>query len=772
MSRCLLLVGLAAAAQACDVGYNFGQYKDVHATELRVTLTWWTVEPVSKANVYLSTATGTACNSGYFGAQFHPTSGSVLFSMWDNPKHVGLQNNSEFPFQSLPAGGNCWRNALDASGKSTGVQCGQPWPRNKTASQNVSFHLGAPYEFKLAMTMQNASGALWEVTMLDPVIKSTMSVGRIFFVDAPLGLPMSCRALGQSQDPPKQGLSSYTFLEYFEAPFDYTTVATWKGFTAFAPDGTQYKVPDIMKDCCGKTYGQPPTGGFLDTSRRCLPPECDELELTMMCGPYVKPSKSAVAANPNCLEAHRQLGTTMHDCWQNGPPSSLDECFAHPALKSLPGALRLRAEPFQVCAAALEMECVAAGSVLNGAGLFEMDHQYDVNGLLEIAAMGNVVDVVWQMKKRRASASVDAAYRRVSARIRERYSEDADYDLGRLQETMQALDDQDKILWKVDPAPWFHEIQTRVNVNSSFLKLFPSEEVCGAPLGPRAKELISIVPQDHRVASRNSSKVRSTLRQFVRDWAVEGEAEREASYAPLINAMKKHLPPPAQGSRVRAPSVLCPGSGLGRLPFELVRLGYAAQGNEFSYHMLLGSHLILNRSHRPGCFPIFPYVLSTSNRKGRWDHLHQVKVPDVCPRDVLNQDSELSMCAGEFVAIYENQVGAWDGLATCFFLDTAKNVFLYIRTIAKILRTGGIWANIGPLLFHYADVENEMSVELSWEEIKPVICRYFDIVEEETRIARYTSNAAALGGVRYRCIYFVAVRNSEAPSGASKPVFG
>ena len=36
-----------------------------------------------------------------------------------------------------------------------------------------------------------------------------------------------------------------------------------------------------------------------------------------------------------------------------------------------------------------------------------------------------------------------------------------------------------------------------------------------------------------------------------------------------------------QGKHGRPPAVLCPGCGLARLPFDLVRLGYAAQGNEF-----------------------------------------------------------------------------------------------------------------------------------------------------------------------------------------------
>ena len=116
----------------------------------QVTLTWLTVEPAGSADVYLSTATGTACNSGYFGAQFHPVGSpapnSVLFSMWDNPQRVGRQNHTDFPFQAVPASDNCWRNALDSSGKSTGVQCGQPWAMNKSASQKVSFKFGASAE--------------------------------------------------------------------------------------------------------------------------------------------------------------------------------------------------------------------------------------------------------------------------------------------------------------------------------------------------------------------------------------------------------------------------------------------------------------------------------------------------------------------------------------------------------------------------------------------------------------------------------------------------
>ena len=37
--------------------------------------------------------------------------------------------------------------------------------------------------------------------------------------------------------------------------------------------------------------------------------------------------------------------------------------------------------------------------------------------------------------------------------------------------------------------------------------------------------------------NRDMDKARSTLKQFVRDWSVEGEKERQLSYAPILNAL-------------------------------------------------------------------------------------------------------------------------------------------------------------------------------------------------------------------------------------------
>uniref|UniRef100_A0A0G4HL64 carnosine N-methyltransferase n=1 Tax=Chromera velia CCMP2878 TaxID=1169474 RepID=A0A0G4HL64_9ALVE len=281
----------------------------------------------------------------------------------------------------------------------------------------------------------------------------------------------------------------------------------------------------------------------------------------------------------------------------------------------------------------------------------------------------------------------------------------------------------------------------------------------------------------HPTASRNISKVRSTLRQFVRDWSTEGEQERRECYQPLLDALEEYLPVSCRRPDGNAPKVLCPGSGLGRLPYEVMKRGYSCQGNEFSYFMLFGSNFILNFSVQREALVLMPYCLASNNRLGHEDHLREIRVPDEAPAETIRPEvvaanrQEFSMCAGEFVEVYTapNQLKDWDGILTCFFIDTAKNVITYVRAIAGLLRTGGLWANLGPLLYHFAEMSNEFSIELSWEELKPIIAKYFDFQKVEMRDAYYSSNARSMMRVKYHCVYFVAIRNDVPVTGASNP---
>lgn len=159
-------------------------------------------------------------------------------------------------------------------------------------------------------------------------------------------------------------------------------------------------------------------------------------------------------------------------------------------------------------------------------------------------------------------------------------------------------------------------------------------------------------------------------------------------------------------------------------------------------------------------YVIHPFIWDTANRRNSGDNTRGIKIPDACPRAALQGTTRFSITPGEFVMSYRDQIAAWDAVVTSFFLDTATNVFLYIRTIASVLREGGIWTNLGPLLYHHAESTESSSLELSWEELRVVIRRYFDISEEEVRNVVYTSNVLSLSRTVFKCVHLVAFRNS------------
>jgi hypothetical protein len=42
-------------------------------------------------------------------------------------------------------------------------------------------------------------------------------------------------------------------------------------------------------------------------------------------------------------------------------------------------------------------------------------------------------------------------------------------------------------------------------------------------------------------------------------------------------------------------------------------------------------------------------------------------------------------------------------------------------SIYKLFITGGIWINLGPLLYHFADMKNETSIEPSYDVLREII---------------------------------------------------
>jgi len=264
----------------------------------------------------------------------------------------------------------------------------------------------------------------------------------------------------------------------------------------------------------------------------------------------------------------------------------------------------------------------------------------------------------------------------------------------------------------------------------------------------------------HVPTAMDMDKVKTTLKQFVRDWSREGAAERDACYGPIIADIETRFP----CDRLEAAEIqiLVPGAGLGRLAYEIAKRGYSCQGNEWSLFMLFASNFVLNKCRTVGSLTLYPYVHQFSNNRTSDHQVEPISIPDVSPAD-LPENAQFSMAAGDFLDVYR-QAEAWDAVATAFFLDTAHNVIAYVETIWNILRPGGIWINLGPLLYHFADMPNESSIELSYEDLKKVILQFgFVFRKEDTNVrTTYNQNPNSMLKYEYECVYFVVEKPEEA----------
>ena len=268
-----------------------------------------------------------------------------------------------------------------------------------------------------------------------------------------------------------------------------------------------------------------------------------------------------------------------------------------------------------------------------------------------------------------------------------------------------------------------------------------------------------IIMEPLLVQPKDIIKMRSTLKLFIRDWSIEGYYERKITYEPILNELKNYFTDKKQYEK--GISVLVPGAGLGRLMYEIAKLGFKSQGNEFSYYMLLSSNFILNNTTKKNEYMIQPLIHSFSNLYNENSPFKEILIPDenLYEELIKTQTGEMSMVAGEFCHVYKGNPNVWDSIVTCFFLDTANNIIEYVETIYNIMKIGGIWINVGPLLYHYNEIENECSIELSWDELKYIILGYgFEIKCEKEVKCTYSSVEDSMMQTVYKCIFFTAVK--------------
>jgi hypothetical protein len=242
----------------------------------------------------------------------------------------------------------------------------------------------------------------------------------------------------------------------------------------------------------------------------------------------------------------------------------------------------------------------------------------------------------------------------------------------------------------------------------------------------------SIVPEQHandefmmystimnnmgvKTTQSDMEKARSCIHQFYREWSFEGAVERNKCFNPVIQAMsdefalRAQISPEIDRSEI---NVLVPGAGLGRLVYDICLAGFTVEGNEISYHELMASSLILNHTEQVGQYTIAPFALNGSNHVSRNDQFRTYKIPDISPAAELARATEhsrvpayerMSMATGDFCVLYSqpDSKETFDVIITVFFIDTAPNIVRYIETVRNCLKLGGIWINLGPLLWHH-----------------------------------------------------------------------
>lgn len=191
----------------------------------------------------------------------------------------------------------------------------------------------------------------------------------------------------------------------------------------------------------------------------------------------------------------------------------------------------------------------------------------------------------------------------------------------------------------------------------------------------------------------NQAAITDAINHYVRDWSSDGLHERIPTFDPILETIKKHFPDRA--TRKEGPvTVMIPGQGLGRLPHDVASLGnMEVTSNEYSYYMNL-AYRYIETLNIPKSVRFHPYLDWWSYQPNPDERIAEVTIPDV-PVNASN----VLMCEGDFMHIFDHETGHYDVVVTLFFIDTAKNSLDYIDNINRLLKPGGLWINLGPLLY-------------------------------------------------------------------------
>ncbi|KAI0079841.1 N2227-domain-containing protein [Panus rudis PR-1116 ss-1] len=206
--------------------------------------------------------------------------------------------------------------------------------------------------------------------------------------------------------------------------------------------------------------------------------------------------------------------------------------------------------------------------------------------------------------------------------------------------------------------------------------------------------------------SPDLGRVQEALKHFVRDWSEEGKQEREVIFEPILAVLRDVPPNKREGMKI-----LVPGSGLGRLAWEISELGFQTTAVELSYFMTLPLRFLLSpkTTSHVGQHTLHPYATWWSHTRRTSDSFRTVNFPDIVPRE----SDRFQLIEGDFLS-HQPKGEKYDFVITLFFIDTSLNIISTLERIYDLLKPGGTWINLGPLLWTSG---GSAKLELSLDEV-------------------------------------------------------
>lgn len=221
--------------------------------------------------------------------------------------------------------------------------------------------------------------------------------------------------------------------------------------------------------------------------------------------------------------------------------------------------------------------------------------------------------------------------------------------------------------------------------------------------------------------------------------------------------------------------------------------GFDTTANELSFFMNLAFRFLLSPETTSSVHQhkLHPYAHWFSHQRSNASLFRAVSFPDVLPR-LDSKNTRLHLIERDFLSLpvaaslspqspefwsalsrtTESHLStnkgneSYDYITTLFFIDTSLNVFSTLQHIYALLRPGGLWINLGPLLWTGGA---QARVELSLDEVIRVAEEIGFVFDEQTDEAgqqsksrtvecEYTGDKEAMMRWVYKAEFWVARR--------------